>query len=62
MNSFSHLTVPSSMVFYTPLMDRLAEKNPSLAQEVVNALNRIDRDGRNYFFRQVIGDEKVHHG
>lgn len=50
------------MVFYTPLMSRLAEKNPSLAQDVVNALNRIDRDGRNYFFRQVIGDEKVHYG
>jgi len=37
------------------LLPILIEKNPSLAQDVVNALNRLDRN-RNYLFRQVLGD------
>lgn len=49
------VVVPSSMVFYTPLLPRLVERNPPLAQQVVNALNRVDRS-RNYLFRQVLGD------
>lgn len=47
--------VPSSLRMHTELLPRLIEKNPPLAQEVVNALNRLDRS-RNYLFRQVLGD------
>lgn len=53
------LVVPSSMVFYTPLVPRLAARNPELAQQIVNALNQIDRLGRNRLYRQVVGELKV---
>lgn len=62
MNPVAAPVIPSSMVFYTPLPALLVAKNPRLAQDVINALNRIDRDGRNYYFRQVIGDERVAYG
>lgn len=55
----SEVVIPSSMQFYTPLVPRLVRLNPSLAQQVVNALNYIDRDRRNYLFRQVLGDLAV---
>lgn len=50
------------MVFYTNLPRVLIAKNPSLAQLVINALNKVDRDSRNHYFRQVLGDEKVIYG
>lgn len=53
------LVVPSSMVFHTPLVPRLATRNPELAQQIVNALNQIDRSGRNRLYRQVVGELKV---
>ena len=53
------LVIPSSMVFYTGLVQRLAPKNPDLAQDIVNALNQVDRAGRNRLYRQVIGEIKV---
>lgn len=49
------VVVPSSLKMHTGLLPILIEKNPSLAQDVVNALNRLDRN-RNYLFRQVLGD------
>ena len=49
------VVVPSSLKMHTGLLPILIEKNPSLAQDVVNALNRFDRK-RNYLFRQVLGD------
>lgn len=55
------VVIPSSMEFFTPLVPRLLEKNPRLAQDVINCLNVIDRS-RNLLWRQVLGDVKVHHG
>lgn len=49
------VVIPSSMKLHTGPIADLVEKNPSLAQEIVNALNRVDRS-RNYLYRQVIGD------
>ena len=49
------VVVPSSLKMHTELLPILIEKNPGLAQDVVNALNRLDRS-RNYLFRQVLGD------
>lgn len=51
------VVVPSSLRMHTELLPRLIEKNPPLAQDVVNALNRLDRS-RNRLFRQVLGDIK----
>lgn len=56
-----NLAVPSSMKFYTPLVPRLAVLNPDLAQQVINAINYVDRDRRNYLFRQVLGDLATRH-
>lgn len=55
------VVIPSGMRFYTPLPGLLVEKNPSLARDVIRALNIIDRS-RNRLYRQVIGDLKVDHG
>ena len=52
--------IPSSMVFYTPLVPSLVERNPMLAQMIINALNVIDRDRRT-LFKQALGDLKVVH-
>lgn len=49
------VVIPSSMKFYTPLVPRLIERNPPLAQQVINVLNYVDRDRRNYLFQQVLG-------
>lgn len=49
------VVVPSSLRMHTELLPHLIEKNPQLAQDVVNALNRLDRS-RNILFRQVLGD------
>ena len=62
MNPVAAPVIPSSMVFYTNLPRVLIAKNPSLAQLVINALNKVDRESRNHYFRQVMGDEKVIYG
>ena len=43
------LVVPSGMVFYTPLIPALIEKNPDLAREVIHALNIVDRSRRELY-------------
>lgn len=43
------LVVPSGMVFYTPLVPALIERNPDLAREVIHALNVIDRSRRDLY-------------
>ena len=48
------LVVPSSVKFYTDLVPHLAARNPSLAQDVIRALNAIDR-GRNRLYQSVMG-------
>lgn len=53
--SMPPLVVPTSLKFHTDLVPRLADTNPSLAQDVINALNVIDRS-RNKLFRQVLGE------
>lgn len=50
------IVIPSSLRSYTGLLPRLIEKNPDLAQQVVNALNHVDRS-RNKLYRQVMGDK-----
>lgn len=52
------LVVPSSMVFYTQLMDNLVRKNPTLARDVIRALNTVDRS-RNKLYRSVLGEKNV---
>lgn len=49
------VVIPSSMEFFTPLVPLLLEKNPRLAQDVINCLNVIDRS-RNLLWRQVFGE------
>lgn len=39
---------------HTGLVPLLIERNPSLAQQVVNALNCLDR-GRSVLYHQVLG-------
>lgn len=50
------IVIPSSLRSYTGLLPCLIEKNPDLAQQVVNALNHVDRS-RNKLYRQVMGDK-----
>lgn len=48
------VVVPSSMRMHTQLLPHLIERNPSLAQEVINALNRLDRS-RNVLYQSILG-------
>lgn len=58
MDACPPVVIPSSMKLHTEPVAALVRLNPPLAQEVVNALNKIDRS-RNYFYRQVVGDVPV---
>lgn len=54
MSAQSPVVVPSSLKMHTGLVPLLIERNPSLAQQVVNALNCLDR-GRSVLYHQVLG-------
>lgn len=54
MDGESAVTVPSSMRLHTPLVPGLIERNPILAQDVINALNRLDRS-RNVLYQSILG-------
>lgn len=50
----SAVVVPSSMRMHTDLVPHLIERNPGLAQEVINALNRLDRS-RSMLYQSILG-------